>query len=149
MRGEKSSTSYVTRLQCAIASIDLHLNRLKTLKPKTKVMVVTFNNEISILSPSNDQQDIILSGDFLETSLEKLIERGKQHDSQLIPSISQSFGVLSNKVKSLKETGSTALGNFKYFINLFLFIYFIYFYFYFIILFFYFYFFSFIFLLFI
>jgi hypothetical protein len=105
---EHSNVTYVSRLECVQAAIETQLNNLYATSPATKVGVVTFNDEVTILGDGTDSE--VVSGDKLNSfeQLDSCVQN--KFTKFLSSSILNSKETLCKRLFSLKELGSTALG---------------------------------------
>lgn len=103
---EKRDVTYVTRLQCVQAAIDMQLETLARDAPLKKVGIITFNNEVTIFGDGMKNSSVVY-GDKL-SSYETLFEMGEKYEA--LKSVKETKKELSKKLFSLEENGSTALG---------------------------------------
>ncbi|KAJ3444325.1 hypothetical protein M0812_10178 [Anaeramoeba flamelloides] len=106
MQEQPNVQKYVTRLQCLQIAVGNQLEELSRTSPNSKVVIVTFNGEVTIQSNGIDQE-IVINPNELD-DIEKLKEIGANYN--LTQTIQQSSGELIDKLYSLKENGCTALG---------------------------------------
>lgn len=108
MPGEDQNLTYVSRLECVQAAIDFQLTNMQLKTPNKYVGVVTFNDEVTILGDGS--QTVNITGDRLY-NFERIWETVDNKHSEFVGRfISETKDQLSQKILSLEETGSTALG---------------------------------------
>eukprot|EP01116_Phalansterium_solitarium_P022340 TRINITY_DN7337_c0_g1_i2.p1 TRINITY_DN7337_c0_g1~~TRINITY_DN7337_c0_g1_i2.p1 ORF type:complete len:671 (+),score=201.42 TRINITY_DN7337_c0_g1_i2:186-2198(+) len=103
---ERHDITYITRLQCVQAAVAAQLESLHRASPNTRVGLVTFNNEVTVVGDAAAEPKII-NGDRL-SNYEELEQFGAQN--QPSKSIQESKDGLIERLFSLEEGGSTALG---------------------------------------
>jgi hypothetical protein len=108
MPGQRRNASYISRLSCVKAALDLHVKRLKKQHPKQRMCLVTFSNEVCIIGDGS-MNPITITGDRL-SNYQELMTAGRAFKTSALQSAEQSEEALSAKIKSLQESGSTALG---------------------------------------
>lgn len=104
--GQKRNVTYVSRLQCVQAAIEHHITQVSKNQPNTKIGLVTFNDEVTILGDGT-QEPVVVSGDKLN-SWQQLKEIGEAYHINKAASAAEKD--LTQKLWSLEENGSTALG---------------------------------------
>lgn len=57
MRTESANVTYVSRLQCVQAAINSHINELHSKHPNSKVAIITFNREVTIVGDGTGVRD--------------------------------------------------------------------------------------------
>ena len=98
--------SYISRLQCVQAAIVAQLEALQQTAPKSKVCLITFNNEVNVIGDGS-QPISVIAGDMLSDDA-ALEEAAKRFD--VFVAVKESAERLMEKVYSLEENGATALG---------------------------------------
>ncbi|KAL6071496.1 Ras GTPase [Balamuthia mandrillaris] len=108
--GEKRNTSYISRLECMQEAVKTHLQRLLVQSKDKKVVLITFNNDVTIIGDGRSKQFQVVTGDKLK-DWETLwgIGTGINVDKDIAP-IAESCEPLTKTVEALQETGATALG---------------------------------------
>ncbi|KAJ3440009.1 hypothetical protein M0812_16055 [Anaeramoeba flamelloides] len=106
MQEQSNVQEYVTRLQCLQIAVGNQLEELSRTSPNSKVVLVTFNSEVTI-QPNSVDQGIVIGKKQLE-DIEKIKEIGTNYN--LTQTIKKSSASLIEKLYSLKENGCTALG---------------------------------------
>jgi len=124
---ERRDVTYVSRLQCVQAAINHQIEELHSKQPNTKVAIISFNNEVTIIGDGTGvrfffffflklmtgltavllQEPVIVTGDKLHNS-NQLMEVGRAY--QLTKTLAQTKASLVEKLFALEEGGSTALG---------------------------------------
>jgi len=104
---ESQDISYVSRLQCVQAAISAKLEQLVKEHPKKRLVIVTFNNDVTIYLPGNVTH--VITGDKLD-QYDFLLNLGNQLANQLQTNIEQSHPEFTKIILSLTEHGATALG---------------------------------------
>ncbi len=108
MPGQRRDALYVSRLQCVKAAVDTHLERLARTHPSKRVLLITFNNEVTVYGDGSAAPTTI-AGDKLR-DLDGLLAAGAALHTQALQPISRSREGLSGIVHKLQEGGATALG---------------------------------------
>lgn len=103
---ERRDITYVSRLQCVQAAVANQIEALFKNHPNSKVGLVCFNNEVTVIGDGTSQPAII-TGDKLE-AFDALLEEGLKH--RINSSIKDSKDALIKKLYAIEETGATALG---------------------------------------
>lgn len=103
---ERRDITYVSRLQCVQAAVAHQIDILFKEHPNSKVGLVFFNNEVTIIGDGFGQP-VVVTGDKLE-DYEGLLEEGVKY--QISNPISKSKDALLKKLYAVEETGATALG---------------------------------------
>jgi hypothetical protein len=80
---ERHDVIYVSRSECLRAAIDWHLKRLQVQHPKKRVILITFNNEVTIFGDGTSVPEII-GGDKLN-NFDFLLDYGKNVKLDLKP----------------------------------------------------------------
>eukprot|EP01102_Stenamoeba_stenopodia_P014107 TRINITY_DN4655_c0_g1_i1.p1 TRINITY_DN4655_c0_g1~~TRINITY_DN4655_c0_g1_i1.p1 ORF type:complete len:632 (-),score=160.60 TRINITY_DN4655_c0_g1_i1:708-2603(-) len=106
--GEKIEAEYISRYDCLKAAIDWHFKRLVVATPNMPVAVIAFNSDVMILGHSS-KEEIIVTGDNLN-DLEYLVNAGRSLDVKGFKPVSESVDFFTKKIKSIQESGTTALG---------------------------------------
>lgn len=97
------------------AAVDMQLEEIFKSQPNKRVVMITFNNEVSIVGDGTQKEEII-AGDKLN-DFEALTERAKEFKVQSIKPVKDARNQLSDKLFNLEESGATALGPGKIFCN--------------------------------
>ncbi|ELR11576.1 Ras subfamily protein [Acanthamoeba castellanii str. Neff] len=108
MPRENRNASYISRLECMQAAVDTHLQRLKVQSPNKKVVLITFNNEVTIVGDGSSGGKVV-TGDRLG-EFDDLLKVGHDLDTKALRPIAESLDDVSQKVAQLQENGATALG---------------------------------------
>jgi len=95
------------RLQCIQAAISDQIETLAKEKPKTRVALVTFNNEVTLFGGLTENS-VVITGDKLNNS-QTLMQIGKEFQKNLIP-IGECKEKILKQLFNLSENGPTALG---------------------------------------
>jgi hypothetical protein len=100
----------ISRLECVIMGVEAQLKNLKEQQPNTRVSIVTFDVEVTVIGDGS-QEPLILAGDKL-SDFQRLMDIGRDYAStaQKLKPIKESYEVLLNKLCSLEEKGATSLG---------------------------------------
>ncbi|XP_065898859.1 circularly permutated Ras protein 1-like [Dysidea avara] len=106
MPRQKRDVTYVSRLQSVQAAVDHQLNDFSKTQPHTKISLVTFNNEVTVFGDGKNNA-VTITGDKLNNN-DELVKIGSE--VALPGSIKDTSKSLSDKLFSLEESGSTALG---------------------------------------
>jgi len=106
--GQRRNTTYVSRLQCVKAAIDTHLDRLQKQPVDKRVVLITFNNEVTVFGDGAITPEVV-TGDKL-SEYNALLGLGSNYKVNSLKSIKESKPALSDIVHKLQEGGSTALG---------------------------------------
>ncbi|XP_051899342.1 circularly permutated Ras protein 1-like [Pristis pectinata] len=101
-----SKSLYMSRLQAVQEAVNQSLDYLLQTSPRTRVALVTFNNEVTIYgdglgTPQSLQDFELIDQEYLKT---------KGAEQPLPRCISESRDALRHRVQLLQECGSTALG---------------------------------------
>ena len=105
---DRNDVTYVSRLECVQAAIETQLNNLYTVSPSSKVGIITFNNEVSVIGDGTNDQ--IIAGDNL-FNFARLVTLFENKFSEVLSApIKLSKEILCKKILDLQESGSTALG---------------------------------------
>eukprot|EP00029_Vermamoeba_vermiformis_P010704 TRINITY_DN5695_c0_g1_i1.p1 TRINITY_DN5695_c0_g1~~TRINITY_DN5695_c0_g1_i1.p1 ORF type:complete len:955 (-),score=344.55 TRINITY_DN5695_c0_g1_i1:76-2700(-) len=109
--GEKRGALYVSRLECLKGALDWQLSRLMLENPNKRVMLITFNHEVTVVGlDSKKDSSVIITGDKLSNE-EFLFDFGaKEFKVDSIKSLNDTREKLQEQLMSLAEGGSTALG---------------------------------------
>lgn len=67
MPGQRQDSTWVSRLQCVQAAVEAQIQNLAVTEPETKVAVVTFNSEVTIIG-DGIQEPAHIAGDKLVRS---------------------------------------------------------------------------------
>eukprot|EP00455_Lapot_gusevi_P026675 TRINITY_DN2812_c0_g3_i1.p1 TRINITY_DN2812_c0_g3~~TRINITY_DN2812_c0_g3_i1.p1 ORF type:complete len:513 (+),score=182.37 TRINITY_DN2812_c0_g3_i1:238-1776(+) len=102
----KPKVTYVSRLQAVQAAVDAQLEALSHSHPNSKVAIVTFNNEVTIVGDGQSQEESV-AGDKLHDQA-RLQQVGQAY--RVACPIQQSRQALSQRLFALEEGGQTALG---------------------------------------
>jgi hypothetical protein len=110
--GDRAKVTYISRLQAVQASIESQLASLAKSDPKKRVLLVTFNGDVTIVGDgsNNAKGPVVITGDKLknEGELERL---GREYASSgSIKPIGEAKDSLTDALFALEETGPTALG---------------------------------------
>lgn len=105
--GQRRDVTYVSRLQCVQAAVAHQIELLHKDHPNTKVGLVCFNNEVTVIGDASNSGSAVITGDKLN-DFDALIEEGVKY--QVTSPISKSKEALVKKLYGVEETGSTALG---------------------------------------
>ncbi len=89
------------------AAVDTHLQRLCVQNPNKRVILITFNNEVTVWGDGSSVCQTI-TGDKL-SDYEELMNIGKQIEAKSFKPIQDSAQELSKRVAELQETGGNAL----------------------------------------
>lgn len=103
---ERRGVTYITRLQCVQAAIVNQIEAIANTYPNKRVSVITFNNEVTLLG-DGAQIPSIITGDKLY-DYQALFQSGEGY--AMNKPIKEAKDSLVNKLFSLEEGGSTALG---------------------------------------
>jgi hypothetical protein len=107
--GGRKNEMYISRLECVQAAVKRQLERIQLEHPNQKVVLVTFNNEVTILGDGS-QIPITVAGDKL-WDYDCLLSEGSRAISEWqLKSIQESLSSLIERVNGLEEGGATALG---------------------------------------
>jgi len=106
--GEKRDVMYVSRMECLKAAIDWNLKRLLVQYPHKKVILITFNDSVTIVGDASGVP-VVIAGDKLQ-EFDTLKDIGKGYKLEGTRSISDSHGALQKKIQEIEEGGATALG---------------------------------------
>jgi len=104
---ESRDISYVSRLQCVQAAVSSQIEQLVKEHPKKRLVIVTFNNDVTVYLPGNVSH--VITGDKLD-QYDFLINLGNQLANQLQTNIENSHPEFTKIILSLSENGATALG---------------------------------------
>lgn len=116
---EEDGAQYISRLECMQVAISEHLAQLEVLHPNYRVLLITFNNEITLYKPliSNEDDKISIEkatirGDRLsnENELMKFVSEFAEDSFKQYATIDKSKSSILELVNSLSEEGATALG---------------------------------------
>ena len=107
MRGERRGATYISRLACVKAALDLHLSRLRKQHPRKRMCLIVFGSEVTIVG-DGATAPVVVAGDKLG-SYQALASAGRAFDASRLRPAGES-AVLSEKIRALQEGGSTALG---------------------------------------
>jgi len=109
--GANARVTYISRLQSVQASIDAQLTALAEKHPKRRVLLVTFNGEVTIVGDGSAGKSVVIAGDKLQQEAE-LARIGRDFVSSLddVKPVVQAKDALSDALFSLEESGPTALG---------------------------------------
>lgn len=105
---EKRNIEYMSRLDAMQAALAEHLKQMFVLHPKDRAMLITFNDEVTILG-DGIMSSITIAGDKLESEEELKKEISKLNLLD-VKTITESNSMISTKVRELQENGATALG---------------------------------------
>jgi hypothetical protein len=103
---ERRNVSYISRLQCVQAAVDAQIEELNKLYPNRRVVLVSFNNEVTVWDASGAHN---VSGDKLN-NFELLRDISSLFNADLDLPLSETRKRLSDQVFALEEGGATALG---------------------------------------
>ena len=106
MPSQRRDTTFVSRLQCVQAAVDSQLEELQRSSPNTKICLITFNHEVTVWGDGS-QEPLIISGDKL-SNYEQLVKEAQSYNT--VKPIGESIEKLREKLFSLEDGGSTALG---------------------------------------
>lgn len=108
MEGVQTNFNYISRLDCVQAAIENQLETFSVINPECKIGLITFNNEVCIIGDGTSAYTI--AGDALNSieAIRNVLENKFQGFLNL--PIKNSKKILQEKLLSLSETGSTALG---------------------------------------
>eukprot|EP00761_Pharyngomonas_kirbyi_P008423 gb/GECH01008434.1/.p1 GENE.gb/GECH01008434.1/~~gb/GECH01008434.1/.p1 ORF type:complete len:1012 (+),score=312.14 gb/GECH01008434.1/:1-3036(+) len=111
MPGQRTDVSYVSRMQCVQAAVDIQLEETVQENPDRQVILITFNNEVKIYTGGKNigESSATLSGDIL-SNREELLQIGKTFPTADIPQVEFSRNIISKTMFQLEEQGPTALG---------------------------------------
>lgn len=104
--GQSRNATMISRLQCAQAAIEHHIEELALEEGDTKVGLVTFNNEVTVLGDGVSPA-VSVTGDRLD-SWEELVSLGET--LHVDHPIRDTRSTLVEKIWDLQEEGGTALG---------------------------------------
>lgn len=107
MRGERRGATYISRLACVKAALDLHLNRLRKQHPNKRMCLIVFASEVTIVGDGSGAPTVI-AGDKL-SNYQALLGSGRDFNAEALKPACESLA-LSDKIRALQEGGSTALG---------------------------------------
>ena len=107
MPGESQNAQYISRLECMQTAVLTQLDRILIENPLKKVLLITFNNEVTIYLNENDK--LIVSGDRLN-DIQSLLESIQKFSWNNISSICDCHEIIKNHIQNLEEGGATALG---------------------------------------
>ncbi|KAL6079565.1 Circularly permutated Ras protein 1 [Balamuthia mandrillaris] len=108
MPRQNKDTTWVSRLQCVQAAVETYMDKLVRESPSTRVGLVTFNNDVTIIGDGTGVPQTI-TGDKLN-QYDTLLELGKSHSNLLSHPIQESHEDLSQRLFRVEENGATALG---------------------------------------
>ena len=103
---EEGNSSFVSRLQCVQSAVDYQINKYTRENPKTKIGLVTFSNDVSIIGDGIQAAKLVY-GDRLN-DWDELQKIGSEY--KIEKSVSESKEQLIDKLWDLEESGATALG---------------------------------------
>lgn len=103
---ENRNITYATRLQCVQAAIASQIETLYKENPNTKVGIITFNSEVTLLGDGTQQQ-VSIVGDKLN-QYESIMDIAKEF--QITTCVKDAKAALTKKLFELEEGGPTALG---------------------------------------
>ncbi|XP_064628238.1 circularly permutated Ras protein 1-like [Lineus longissimus] len=104
--GERRNLTYVSRLQAMQAAVDFQIGEMAKEHPNRRVALISFNNEVNVIGDGSETE-ITIAGDKL-TQKETLFQLASELN--LPQAVKASRQILGEKVFSLEEGGSTALG---------------------------------------
>eukprot|EP01125_Pyxidicula_operculata_P017748 TRINITY_DN6254_c0_g1_i1.p1 TRINITY_DN6254_c0_g1~~TRINITY_DN6254_c0_g1_i1.p1 ORF type:complete len:945 (-),score=192.51 TRINITY_DN6254_c0_g1_i1:14-2848(-) len=111
--GQRRDVSYISRMECVQASLQIQLEELHKSHPNKRVVLICFNNEVNIvgdgMSTNTQKSKSIIAGDKL-SEFDALLDIGSSYDVKSLSPVSKSREALNDQIFYLKETGSTALG---------------------------------------
>lgn len=90
--------------------VEAQLKNLKEQQPNTRVSIVTFDVEVTVIGDGS-QEPLILAGDKLN-DFNRLMDLGRDYagTAHKLKPIKDSYDVLLNKLCALEEKGATSLG---------------------------------------
>lgn len=71
MPGQNQDSTWVSRLQCVQAAVEAQITALAVSEPETKVALVTFNSEVTIIG-DGIQEPVHVAGDKLVRGVQSL-----------------------------------------------------------------------------
>mgnify|MGYP002385672771 CR=1 FL=1 len=100
----------ISRLECVIMGVEAQLKNLKEQQPNTRVSIVTFDAEVTVIGDGS-QDPLILTGDKLN-DFDRLMEFGRTYAStaKKLKPIKESYETLLEQLCLLEEKGATSLG---------------------------------------
>ncbi|KAJ6243107.1 hypothetical protein M0813_02967 [Anaeramoeba flamelloides] len=105
-RRQQQQETWVSRLECLQIAVGNQIEELSRESPDSKVVLVTFNNEVTIHGNNVDNTRIISGGDLMD--MEKLKTIGSNYScTQNVETAGES---VIKKLHALTENGQTALG---------------------------------------
>ncbi|XP_070541916.1 circularly permutated Ras protein 1-like [Ptychodera flava] len=103
---QRRDVSYVSRLQAMQSAVDHNLSKLFKDCPTKRIGLVTFNNEVTVISDGVDEP-VVIAGDRLYDK-DSLTSLGSQVPVPRF--VRETRTILGDKVFNLEEGGQTALG---------------------------------------
>ncbi|KAJ3439133.1 hypothetical protein M0812_15155 [Anaeramoeba flamelloides] len=103
---QQQQETWVSRLECLQIAVGNQIEELTRESPESKVILVTFNNEVTIHGNNVDNTRIISGGDFMD--LDKLKNIGSNYSCT--QNVKASGESVIKKLHGLTENGQTALG---------------------------------------
>jgi Mg-chelatase subunit ChlD len=106
MPGQRQDVTYISRLQAAQAAIAQQIASLKRDHPNSRVALITFSNEVTVIGDGM-KEPVTIAGDRLN-DFNGLLTTGQ--GLEIEHPVSESAEGLDSYIWSLQEGGSTALG---------------------------------------
>ncbi|KAJ6253109.1 hypothetical protein M0813_13606 [Anaeramoeba flamelloides] len=103
---QQQQETWVSRLECLQIAVGNQIEELSRESPESKVILVTFNNEVTIHGNNVDNTRIISGGDLMD--LDKLKNIGSNYSCT--QNVKASGESVIKKLHGLTENGQTALG---------------------------------------
>jgi len=109
IKGVNSNSKVVSRMQCLQAAVDIQLEEIHKQFPNKRILLITFSTNVVIIGDGTSDKTKTVSGALLN-NYDNLLKEGTDLNIEEIKPIFRSKDKLSQKVFSLKHSGSTALG---------------------------------------
>ena len=103
---EKRGVTYISRLQAVQAAVQHQIDRIAAEQPLSKVAIITFNREVTVIGDGSNEPSII-AGDRLN-DFDEMLLRGKSF--AINTPLADAKGPLQARLFDLEEGGPTALG---------------------------------------
>jgi signal recognition particle receptor subunit beta/rubrerythrin len=110
MPRESRDVTYVSRMECMQSAIDLQFEELCKQHPNNRIVLVAFNNNVTIIGDGQPSNKFVVSNEADLKDFEKLFRIGQLYDTQQVKSIFLSKDQLSNVLFDIETGGTTALG---------------------------------------
>jgi small GTP-binding protein len=110
MPKESRDTTYVSRMECMQSAIDLQFEELCKHHPNNRVILVAFNNNVTIIGDGQPSNKFVVSNEDYFKDFEKLFRIGQLYDIHQVKSIFLSKDQLSTVLFDIETGGTTSLG---------------------------------------